>query len=242
MTQEVAEVVQGPVMWVLSVLTVSIVIVQAVLIYRLTRRFAKKEGIITDAEIRTSMKAGAITAIGPSFAVFILGLSMVKLMGAAITLMRVGIIGSVDTEMIAASLGSAVAGVTLGANDLTMRALAAALFSMAIMSLGHLLIPPLIARGLGKPIQRIIAPEDGKVGKVTIIFGAVFPLVYFVILAATQISQGLDRVFVMALSAAVMVALNRVGKEKNIKWLKEWAMGIAVLAGIICGPLFGLIF
>lgn len=243
MSQEILEIVEGPVMWVIAVLTVSVVVVQAALIYRLTRRFVRQQQIMTGEEVKTAMKTGAVASIGPAMAVFILGLSMVSLLGAPVTLMRVGIVGSANTEMIAASLGTAVAGVALGAQELTLQALAAALFAMAVMSLGHLIAAPLVARGLGKSFQRVLYPEEGKKpGKLTIFFGAVFPLLFFAALAATQISQGLDYLAVMVVSAAVMLALNTISKRKNIRWLKEWSMGLAVLAAILTGPLFGRIF
>lgn len=242
MSPEVLEVAQGPVMWIFSILTVSIVVVQAYLMYRLTKKYVKQEQIMTDAEVKTCIKTGAVVAIGPAVSVFILALAMVNLLGAPVTLMRIGIVGSADTEMVAASLGSAVAGVNLGSDELTMKAFAAALFSMAILSLGYMIIIPLIARGLGKPLQRVMYPEKGKKpSKLTIFFGAIFPLLFFAALAATQISEGLDRVAVMVMAAVLMLLLDKLAKSKNITWLKEWSMGIAVLAALFTGPLFAQI-
>lgn len=239
---EVMQVANGPVMWGIALLTIAVVVVQAVLIYRLTKRRVEKEGTLTKEEIRTALKTGGITAIGPAISVFVLALSMISLLGAPATLMRIGIIGSASTEMTVANMGALVAGVTLGAEELTMPAFGAAMLACAFMSCGYLILIPVISRGLGKPLQKIFTSgEDGRPSKLAIFFGTVFPALFFLVLAVNQIAQGLDYLAAMVVSAAIMFVLNKVARDRDIKWLKAWSMGIAVLAAMICGPLFGMI-
>ena len=68
-----------------------------------------------------------------------------------------------------------------------------------------------------------------------------FHALFFLVLAVNQIAQGLDYLAAMVVSAAIMFVLNKVARDRDIKWLKAWSMGIAVLAAMICGPLFGMI-
>ena len=84
----------GPVLWGLALPAIAVVIIQSVLIYWLTKRHALKNKTLTDEEIKICLKTGGITAIGPAMAVFILALSMMSMMGAPATLMRVGMIGA----------------------------------------------------------------------------------------------------------------------------------------------------
>lgn len=239
---EVMQAANGPVMWGIALLTIAVVVVQAVLIYRLARRHVEKEGTMTREEIRMALKTGGVVAIGPAISVFVLALSMMSLLGAPATLMRIGIIGSAATEMTAASMGTLVAGVTLGAEELTMPAFGTAMLACAIMSCGYLILIPIISRGLGKPLQRLFAAdENGKRSKVSVFFSAVFPAVFFLVLAGTQIAEGLDHLAVLIVGAAVMFALNKIAKAKDIRWLKEWSMGIAVLVAMACGPLFAAV-
>lgn len=241
MNAEVAKFANGPVMWIISLLTVGLVVFQAVLIYRLTKKYAESKKALTPEEMKTALKTGGFVAIGPAISVFILALTMISLLGAPATLMRIGIIGSASTEMTAASVGSLMAGVTLGSQELTMTAFGCAMFGCAIMSSGYLILIPLISRGLAKPLTKLFAaPTDGKrPSKLTIFFGAVFPLLFFCFLAVAQIANGIDYLAVMIISAIVMFALNKISKAKNIRWLKEWAMGIAVLVAMVCGPILG---
>lgn len=239
---EVTKVANGPVMWGIALLTVGVVIVQAALIYCLTKQHVKKEGTMSTEEIKTALKTGGVVSIGPAISVFVLALSMISLLGAPATLMRIGIIGSAITEMTAASMGALVCGVTLGSEELTMSAFGTAMLACAIMSCGYLILIPLISRGLGKPLQRIFsAGEDGKKSKLSFFFSSVFPVLFFLVLAGTQVAQGLDRLAVLIVGALIMFGLNRIAQVRNIKWLKEWSMGIAVLAAMACGPLFAAI-
>ena len=239
---EVMQVANGPVMWGIALLTIAVVVVQAALIYRLTKRRVEKEGTLTKEEIRMALKTGGATAIGPAISVFVLALSMISLLGAPATLMRIGIIGSASTEMTAANMGALLTGVTLGAEELTITAFGAAMLACAFMSCGYLILIPIISRGLGKPLQKIFTSgEDGKPTKLAIFFSTVFPAVFFLVLAATQIAQGLDYLAVMIVGAVVMFVLNKIASERKLEWLKAWSMGIAVLVAMACGPLFGMI-
>ena len=239
---EVMQVANGPVMWGIALLTIAVVVVQAGLIYRLARRRAEKQGILTKEEVKTALKTGGVTAIGPAISVFVLALSMISLLGAPATLMRIGIIGSASTELTAANMGALLAGVTLGAEELTMAAFGTAMLACAFMSCGYLILIPIISRGLGKSLQRVFTSgEGGRPTKLAIFFSTVFPTIFFLVLAATQIAQGLDYLAVMVMAALVMFVLNKIAKSRDIKWLKAWSMGIAVLVAMACGPLFGMI-
>ncbi len=237
MSAETANFANGPIMWAIALLTIGVVIVLALQIYRITRKYAEARKSMTPEEMKLALKTGGIVSIGPAISVFILAMTMISLVGAPATLMRVGIIGSATTEMTAASVGAQMAGAPLGKETLTLAAFGCAMFGCAVMSSGYLILIPIISRGLAKPLTKLFAPPKPgqKISKWTIFFGAVFPVLFFGILAATQIANGLDYVLVMVVSAAVMFGLNTLAKK--VKWLKEWSMGIAVLAAMACGPL-----
>ena len=230
MSAEISKIANGPVMWIIALLTIGLVVIQAVLIYRLTRKYAEAKKALTPEEMKTALKTGGVVAIGPAISVFILALTMISLMGAPATLMRIGIIGSATTEMTAATVGA------------LMAAFGCAMFGCAVMSAGYLIMIPLISRGLAKPLQKLFAPKakGEKPSKLSVFFGAIFPLLFFTLLAATQLANGLDYVGVLIIAALVMYVLDKIAKTKNIKWLKEWSMGIAVLVGMACGPLLGM--
>lgn len=242
MSAEVAKFVNGPFMWIISLLTVGLVAFQAILIFRLTKKYAEAKKALTPEEMQIALKTGGVVAIGPAISVFVLALSMISLLGAPATLMRIGIIGSAATEMTAATVGAMMAGVSLGANELTMAAFGCAMFGCAVMSCGYLIMIPILSRGLGKGLQKAFAPkEDGKKSKLGVFFGAIFPILFILLLTLTQVANGLDYVGALIVAGIVSMTLDKIAKKKNIKWLKEWGMGFSVLAGMIAGPILGMI-
>jgi len=241
MSAEVVKFANGPVMWIISLLTVGLVAFQAFLIYKLTKKYAEAKKALTPDEMKIALKTGGVVAVGPAVSVFILALTMMSLMGAPATLMRVGIIGSASTEMTAATVGAMMAGVSMGADEMTMAAFGCAMFGCAVMSSGYLIMIPILSRGLGKGLQKLFAPKaDGKKGKAAVFFGAIFPVLFILLLTLTQVANGLDYVGALLVAGVVSMSLDKIAKKKNIKWLKEWGMGIAVLAGMISGPILGM--
>ena len=241
MSAEVAKFANGPIMWVISLLTVGLVAFQAVLIYRLTKKYAEAKKALTPEEMQIALKTGGVVAIGPAISVFVLALSMISLLGAPATLMRIGIIGSAATEMTAATVGAMMAGVSLGADELTLAAFGCAMFGCAVMSCGYLIMIPILSRGLGKGLQKLFAPKaDGKKGKAAVFFGAIFPILFILLLTLTQVANGLDYVGALIVAGIVSMTLDKIAKKKDIKWLKEWGMGFSVLAGMIAGPILGM--
>lgn len=241
MSAEVAKFANGPVMWIISLLTVGLVAFQAILIYRLTKKYAEAKKALTPEEMKIALKTGGVVAVGPAVSVFILALTMMSLMGAPATLMRVGIIGSASTEMTAATVGAMMAGVSMGADEMTMAAFGCAMFGCAVMSSGYLIMIPILSRGLGKGLQKLFTPRaDGKKGKAAVFFGAIFPVLFILLLTLTQVANGMDYVGALIVAGIVSMTLDKIAKKKNIKWLKEWGMGIAVLSGMISGPILGM--
>lgn len=235
---DIIKLANGPAMWIFSMVIVGLAIAQSVLIYRKSKKFIGKTNLLTKAEIKTSLRAGGIVAIGPAVSAFVVALSMISLLGAPITLMRIGMIGSPSTELMSAGIGTEAVGVILGKDALTGPALAAALWSMAIMSCGYLILVPIMTRGLGATLSKAMQPkENGKPPRWVWIMGAVFPLLIFAALSFMQAKKSMIHTVTLLVAAVVMAVLNVVAKKYSITWLKQWAMGFSVLSAMVVGGL-----
>lgn len=222
--------------WCIALLTICAVLVLAALIGQAALTYLKKEPVLTPQEIKSCLKAGGIAAVGPALSVFILAVSMISAVGGPVTLMRVGIIGSASTELVAASIGAQSAGTSLGQDSLSVQAMASALFTMALMSTGYLIFVPILARGLGSRLQKIFEPKENQKTSVgSILLGMVLPMALYVAMAISQAVTGLDSMLVLLFSIVSMVLFNQLSKKLNRRWLKEWSMGFAVLFSMLFG-------
>lgn len=233
---DVMELANGPMMWVFALGIVGVAILQSLILYKLAMKYNSKAEVLTKEEVKTCLKVGGVVSIGPALSVFVVALSMISMLGAPLTLMRIGMIGSASTELTAASIGAEMAGVTLGIDALTSEAFTAALWTCAIMSCGYLIFVPLVTRGIGNKVNNLLAPKEGKKSsKVSFILGAILPLALFAMLAFSQIVQGLAHAVSFFVAAIVMLATNILSMKLDKKWIREWSMCIAVFLGIIIG-------
>ena len=233
---QMLELANGSMMWLFSGLIIAAAVMQSLVLYRLARKYIRQTNVLTDNEVQTCLKAGGTVAIGPAISVFVVALSMISMLGAPFTLMRVGMIGSASTEMTAANIGTEAAGVSLGVDALTEPAFTAALWCCAVMSSGYLIFVPLVTRGVGKALNKIVIPEEGK-KQSWLAWGisALLPLLIFLALAAMQATKSVPHAVSLAAAAVMMLLMNVLAGKLQQKWMKEWAMAVSVLCGIIVG-------
>ncbi len=244
MSEQVRAVANGPVLWIMAIVTVGTVVLQALLFRRRALKYTREHNILTEDEIKAVTKNGAFSAIGPALAVFILAITMAGILGGPFVLMRVGIIGSADTELRTATAAAMISGVTLGVDEITMPVLGTIYFTCAFMSVGYLIWVPIMTRGLGKALQKFLMPDPNvqqtKTQKIVGTVLRLFPMLMIVYMIYMYASSGLPFLLVMITSLVIKVALDALGNK--IAWLKSWSLGFAVLGGMLSSILWTSIF
>ncbi|MCQ6277620.1 DUF5058 family protein, partial [Bacillus sp. V3B] len=74
--EEAMRLASSPLVWTVSVLILGVVIFQAIKFILLAKKTSKEIGMTND-EVNSALKTGAIAAIGPSFAIIIVALSLI---------------------------------------------------------------------------------------------------------------------------------------------------------------------
>lgn len=236
MTNEIMTLANGPIMWIFAGLIIAAAVTQSVVLYRYARSYIGKTKLLTNEEIKLCIRTSGVVAIGPALSVFVVALSMISMLGAPFTLMRVGMIGSASTELTAASIGAEAAGVSLGMEALTGEAFTAALWTCAFMSCGYLIFVPLVTRGIGKALNNIVVPPEGqKQSWLAWVISALLPLIIFLALSFIQAKKSIAHLVSLLVSAVMMLALNILSGKLKKKWLSQWSMCLSVLTGIVVG-------
>lgn len=225
----------APIMWVFAFMAIGGVILMTLLFERSARKFAKTHKLLSKDEMRQASRVGAVVAIGPAVAVFIIATAMIAQLGGPLTLMRVGIIGSAPTELLAASIGAKAYGTQIGSEGYNMYAFTASVWTMFIMSSGYLLIVPWLSRGLGKAKNS----SESKDPTMMILFATVFPLALFSPLITQEVVAGADRAGALVVGFGVMAVMSWGADKLGHKWMKDWATGFAVVASMLTGTLIG---
>ena len=227
-----------PFMWIASALAVSIVIIQSVVFFKKSIVAAREVGI-EKIQVKSAIKSSAISSIGPSIVILVGMISLLVSMGGPISWMRLSFIGSVNYELMAAGFGAEAMGAKLGAGMNPM-VFATSIWVMVLGSLGWLIFTLLFTDKMDK-VNHLLSSGNEKL--VPIISSCAM-LGAFAYLASGNYITGEGTVTVTSPSAVattvgclVMMVLCKIAKDKNIQWIKEWALSISMFSGMIVGAI-----
>ena len=103
MNQELLQIANRPIFWILSAFPVIICLLQSIFYIRLSKKTAEKVGL-TQEQCNSAFKSGLINAIGPSIGVFIVLVGMMAVIGGPMAWQRLSIIGSAGLESVNAEI------------------------------------------------------------------------------------------------------------------------------------------
>ncbi|HLQ73878.1 MAG TPA: DUF5058 family protein [Bacillota bacterium] len=229
---EVLSVANSWPLWIIAIVVMSLVYFQSIKFMLLGSKAGESVGM-TKKDVRAAIRTGAYSSLGPSFAIVVVAISLISILGNPVTLVRIGIIGSAPVEAVGATVGAEAAGSQLGGADYTSIAFTAAVWVMCLGGIGWLLVTAIFTKSLGK-IQAKATNTQVKLERFKMIStGAMIGV--FGYLGAKQMVVGITESLVLVVAAIVMPILIVVANKYKLGWLKEWSLGIVCLVGIIFG-------
>lgn len=231
------EVANSPAIWGLAAIAVVAVFIEIILFFRLARKASKRKEVnLTKKQCNRALRAGVVSAIGPAFGVFIVMIGLVAVLGGPISWLRLSVIGGATTELTAATVGVKALGGDI-TQALSMVELSNAWWTMTINACGWLVVTWLLASRMEK-VRNKIGGGDSRWME---IFSSAATLGIFGAFCSEYMVTGIQSadlkvVLVMAVSAAAMWLLMYL--SKRYKWLKEYSLGLAMVAGIASSMIF----
>ncbi|UOR13584.1 DUF5058 family protein [Halobacillus amylolyticus] len=227
MNEEVAKVASSTPLWIMAFIFVGIVMFQALVFLKIAKKSAPDVGM-SSREVKTAIRTGFISSLGPSFGIAIVLISLIALLGSPLTLMRIGIIGSAATESAAAGIGANAFGVELTSDDFSTQAFTTVVWTMCLGGMGWLLFAALFTKSLGNTQKKI----EKKNPKAMTIISSAAMLGAFGYLASEQMVTSVSHTIAGIVALFSMVVIMIVAERGNFSWLKEWALGIAMVIGM----------
>ncbi|MDG5817679.1 DUF5058 family protein [Natronococcus sp. A-GB7] len=217
-------------LWISAAPVVFVVLLQAGLFLRRAWKNGKEMGL-SDEQLETGLRTGIISAIGPAIAVLAAMLALIATIGGPVAWMRLTVIGSVAFELPAAELGISQLGYGFGDDGITETAFATAVWTMTLGGIGWLLVAALGTPHMEKARKRIVGGRNKLLPVVT--SGAMLgAFAYFV---SGEFTSGAPEMGSAAVGGLVMLSLLKVADEKEIQWIREWALGTAMAVGLVVG-------
>ncbi|WP_085994253.1 DUF5058 family protein [Oceanobacillus senegalensis] len=232
MPEQVMNVANGSIVWMIALFIIAVVIFQALVFIKLAKKAAPGAGL-NSKEVSRAVRTGFISSLGPSFGIAIVIISLIALLGSPVTLMRIGIVGSAATETAAAQIGANAFGVELGGAGYNTKAFATVVWTMCLGGMGWLLFALFFTKSLGKAEKSIRKKNPKAMASVSLaaMLGA------FGYLATEQMINGISYAIATIVSLTIMVTMMSMAEKKNINWLREWSLGISMVCGMIGGSI-----
>ncbi|MFH5822863.1 DUF5058 family protein [Georgenia sp. AZ-5] len=225
---DILSVANLPVLWICALGVFAVITVQTLIYVRAARAEGPAIGI-SPAELKTSFRAGAVAAIGPSLAVALVAVALSTVFGTPAVLVRIGLIGSVGFETGAASIAAGTMGADLGGPAYTQSVFAVAFMAMSLGGAGWMLatlvFTPLLKRGDAG--MRKVNPAVMTVVPGAALLGAFFALGF------GELPKSGNHVVAFLASAAAMAVCLGVAKVLKRRWITEWSLGVAILTALV---------
>lgn len=218
-------------MWLATMPAMIIVFVQVILYCKKSIELSK-EVQLTKEERNNALRAGVITAVGPSISNIIVMISMVAVIGAPITWIRCSLIGSPTAELSAATFAAEAMGLTLGGEGYNLNAYACATWVMALNGAGWIVFCLLFAHRMGSVSKKLTKGN-------AVLFGAVASaatLGAMSYMAGANITAGGSKMIAVFAAIACMIVLKFVCKKypNFAKYNLSVALVVAMATGQIC--------
>ena len=234
MSNELSQLVNSPVLWTITIAALGGVMCFSGIYLAKSIRAGKEMGISMD-EMKVAVKTSCVTSIGPSIVIMLNMISLLMIAGAPTALLRLGVIGSIDYEMLCAGLATDAYGTTVSVGNMTPHIFQTMLFVMAVGCIGWLVIPSVFCNSFDKVLSRMNG-KGNNVKKATLISTAALLGCYAYVQAPYLAAVDASTV-AMTAGFIAMLVIQRFQKKTNKKWLYECGLMIAMIIGMLCGGL-----
>ena len=222
MPREIQQLVNSPMLWMITLMSIALVLGMAAYFLVKSIKVAKSIGV-TKEQISITVKTAGISAVGM--------ISLLVMVGAPTALLRLSVVGNVGHELQSVGIAADAFGTTASAATLTPGIFQTTVFLMAFGCIGYLVIPALLCTKMDKVIRKI----SGKDATVATIISTAAILGCYAYVDAPYILKMDASTVALAGGFAVMLLLQAIQKRTRKKWLLEWGLLISMAAGMCLG-------
>ena len=246
--------VNHPILFLIVGIIIAVVLAQSV--YFLIKSVRRAKAIKMDTKVvKKTIVSAAIFTIAPAVAIVITVISLSQSLGVALPWLRLSVVGSLSYEAIAAANAASGMGVEL--SDLIGNMTASQYVTISIVRTVSIMVGIWLVPVIGKKMQKGLVSFNQKDAKWSgilqnsLFIGMISAFVGFVFCDISRLwmsengifvdsdgnkftsTSGLVPVFVMLISAALMITCGILMKKLKWKWLNDYALPICMVLGMI---------
>lgn len=229
-------ILNSPLLYVLVAGGILVILGIALIFFIRGRKRALELGI-SKAEFNAAMRGCVVFSIVPSLAVIIGLFTLAPLLGTPWPWFRLSVVGSLQYELMAADLAAQGVGYEslsafAAADDPS--AIGTIMFVMSISIMAGMVCNIFLTKRICMAANSFTA-KSGAWGALAI---SCFTMAMMCTFSATQLISGIIPLLVFAVSAVITIGLSSLAAKKNIRWLNDYIISIALILGMASAVLF----
>jgi len=233
------EIANNPVLYLVVGLLLVLISWQAVVYIKMALKRAEELNIPKE-KLRKAAKTAAITSIVPSIAIIIALITLASVLGTPVAWGRLAVIGSLTYELFAANLGATASGVELGSASYGAQAYLTSVCTMTIGSFITIGLTIFIFKWYKKSLNKKLAKSGDNTWS-KILVATIIISMYSRFMVDPLVKGGTSLVTMIS-SAGAMVIMGLVINKTGAKWLKDFAISLSMIFGMITAVIFSIAF
>ncbi|MBQ4061506.1 MAG: DUF5058 family protein [Christensenellaceae bacterium] len=227
--------VNSPFLFIAVGFIILFVIAQSIFFLVKAWRRAKEKGMDTSV-LKKTVISSAVFTVAPAVAILIGVISLSKKLGVALPWLRLSVIGSLTYELTAAEAAASGVGANLGESSvpLTAEQFGAIVWVMAIGIIIGLIIVPIFSKKILGGMSKLKTKDEkwADLFSTALFLGMISAFLGVIFADITSGITGWIPVFVMIVSAVLMLIVGLLRKVTKAKWIEDYALPIAMVGGM----------
>lgn len=224
--------VNSPILFIIVGIIILLVLGQSIFFLIKALKEGKKLGMDKKV-LNNTIKSSAIFSIAPAIAIFIGVITLTGLIGNALPWLRLSVIGSLTYETTAAKTAMESLGIS---SVVTAGEFVTIAIVMTVGIIPGLFLVPLLTKPINKGLVKIKAKNNawGEIFMSSMFMGMISAFLGYIFCDVTKGIVGWIPVFVMLISAVMMLIMGAIIKVTKLKALEDYAIPISMVVSMIC--------
>ena len=221
-------------MYVLAVLVVLFVLAQSAFFLVRAYRRALELGISAE-KLKKTIVSTAVFTIAPAVSILLGVVTLSKFLGIPLPWIRMSVIGALTYELPAATSTANALGISLSEMVADAKVYTAIAWVMTLGILPSIILPPLLMKRIQGGVVKLENKDEkwGDIFMTSMFLGMISAFLGMVFADVRKGIAGFIPIFVLLVSAGLMILCGVLIRKKNMKWLETYAMAISMVGAMI---------
>ena len=221
-------------LYVLAVLVVLFVLAQSAFFLVRAYRRALELGVSAE-KLKKTIVSTAVFTIAPAVSILLGVVTLSKFLGIPLPWIRMSVIGALTYELPAATSTANALGISLSEMVADAKVYTAIAWVMTLGILPSIILPPLLMKRIQGGVVKLKNKDEkwGDIFMTSMFLGMISAFLGMVFADVRKGIAGFIPIFVLLVSAGLMILCGVLIRKKNMKWLETYAMAISMVGAMI---------